>query len=244
MAVIESDIVQYQSAASGSTGGAITGSSITSGVPNNVWPNVTNAQRIAGIVLARKTFWKNNNSTDSMVKPALWLPTPPADATLVIGLGTDSSDDADYLQGNMTGFGSAAQVYLASDGADTRVVTVYGLDNSGTPVPTTEDITLAGTSPRHTTATFSKVFGAWADSTDGSRAITVREGSGGTIRGTIAATKKACWLWLAATTITAGILMPDLAPSQSIGLWRRLTVAAGASPVRPDTLTVRAEENA
>lgn len=241
MSISSSDIAHLQSAAASSSGGAITASGITSGVPNNVWPDVTDAQRVAGIVLYRKTFFKNNHASDAMVAPTIYIPTAPTNATLVLGLGINSSSDTDSGQGNMTAFGADALACVVSDTAgDARVVRITGLNGSGAPV--TETVTLNGTTEVLSANTYSKVWGCSAASTDGAKTITIKQGSGGTTRGVIGPTKIACWLWVLATSKGAGILLPDLAASQNYGVWRRLTVAANAGSVRPDTLTVRIEE--
>lgn len=245
MAVTASDILQYLSSDAGSTGGAISGSTTTSGVANNVWPDITDGERLAGGTKYRKTFWKNNHATDSMLEPVIYCPVLPTNMTLQIGLGVDSSDDGDSAQGNMTPWGTDAKVALVSDGADTRVATIYGMDNSGTPVPTTETVTLTGASEVLSVATYSKVWAVSLSTTDGSRVVTVKEGTGGTTRGTIDISKVTCWLWITAGPAKAnGIYLPDLAAGQSYGVWRALEWSAGAGSVKPNSLTVAIEENA
>lgn len=242
MAVTGADILQYASTVAGSAGGAISGSTITSGIPNNVWPNITDAERVAGIIVYRKTFWKNNNGVDSALVPVIYVPTPPVNASLVIGLGFNSADDDNPAQGNMTAWSAPAKVSLTSDGVDARVATVVGLDGAGLPI--SEDVPLTGLTEVLTAATFSKVHHTRLASTSGTRTVTVRQGTGGTTRGTIGPNEIVCWLWYAAASKGAGIALPNLAPAQTYGIWRRMTVAAGAGPVRPDTLQTRFEENA
>lgn len=242
MSVSGSDILEYQSVSAGSTGGAISGSTITSGIANNVWANITDSERIAGIIAYRKTFWKNTHSTDDAVKPVLYVGVVPTNAALVLGLGVNSADDADPAQGNMSAFSANARVSVQG-AVNGRVATVYGLDNAGTPVPTVETLVM-DTTEKLTVATFSKVFGVFMNGIDAGDVVTVRQGLSGTTRGTIGTSKKGCWLWLPAATKGAGIQLPNLPAGQNYGLWRRLTVSAGAGAVRPDTLTVRFEENA
>jgi hypothetical protein len=246
MSVSASDIVEYLSASAGSTGGAITGSSVTSGVANNVNPNVTDAARAAGGTDYRKTFWKNTHATDAMQLPIVYVEVLPTNNTLSIGIGVNDSNDADSGQGNMTAFGAAAKVALISDGTDTRVATIFGLDNSGTPVPIIENVTLTGASEVLSVATFSKVWAVFLASTSGSRTVTVKQGTGGTTRGTIGISKLGCWLWVSnpGTVKTAGIALPNLAAGQSYGVWRRRVWTAGAGTVRPDSQTMTLEENA
>jgi hypothetical protein len=245
MAISDGDVSLLQSAGASSSGGAITASGITSGVSNNLWPDVTSAERIAGGERFRKVFWKNSHATDAALKPVLYAPVLPTGATLSLGLGFNSADDDDPAQGSMTAFGAAAQVALISDGTDTRQVTVYGLNNAGSPVPTVETVTLTSAVEKLTTATFSKVYAVMAASEDASRTITVKQGSGGTTRGTIPVSRKCCWIWVAGpSSKAAGIALPDLAAGANYGLWLRLAWTAGASVVRPNTCTVTFEESA
>lgn len=243
MSVTSSDITHLQSADAGSTGGAISASGITSGVMNNVWSDISDSARIAGTIVYRKTFFKNNNVTDSLLKPTLYVYAEPTNATLLIGLGTNNASDNDALQGNMTAWSANARVSVSSSAlGDTRVVTVYGVDNSSPGLPVTENIALSGTTEQLSTNTYSKVWAVWADSTSVSNIITVKQGSGGTARGTIGTSKLSCWLWVEALTKGAGIYLPNLDPGQNYGLWRKLTVVAGAGAVRPNSLTVSIEE--
>ena len=244
MAVTNSDIAHLQSSVTASAGGAITASGITSGAMNNVWPDISDALRIAGTVIYRKTFIKNNHATDSLLTPSVYISSPPTSATLVLGLGINSADDADTAQGNMSAWSGTGVVALVSSTVgDSRVATIYGLDNTGTPVPVTEAVALNGTTEVLSLTVFSKVWAVFVDSLDASRTVTVRQGSGGTARGSIGVNKKSCWLWVAATSKGAGIYLPSLAPGQNYGVWRKLTVSAGASAVRPNSLTVSIEEN-
>lgn len=245
MAIADSDIALMQSTAASSTGGAISASGITSGVSNNLWPDITSAERLAGGERYRKVFWKNNHGADAALKPVLFAPVLPTGATLSLGLGTNDSGDDDPTQGNMTAFGASAQVALISDGADTRQVTITGMDNSGSPVPVTETVTLTGAVEVLSVGTFSKVWSVVAASESGTRVITVKQGSGGTTRGSIPANQKCCWLWVVGPSAKAsGITLPDLASGGAYGLWLRLAWTAGATVVRPNSMTLTMEETA
>lgn len=243
MSVTSSDITHLQSTSAGSTGGAITASTITSGAMNNVWSDISDSARIAGTVVYRKTFFKNNNVVDSLLKPTLYVYTPPTNASIVLGLGVNSSDDSDSLQGNMSAWSGNDKVALISTGvSDNRIATIYGTDNSGTALPVTENVVLNGTSEVLSTLTYSKVWAVYVDSTSLTDTLTVKQGSGGTTRGTIGTSKKICWLWVNASSKGAGIYLPNLDPGQNYGLWRKLTVIAGAGAVRPNSLTISIEE--
>lgn len=225
------------------TNGSITGTGITSGVANNVWPNISETDRLAGGTLYRKTFFKNNNGTDAAVLPVVWFPVAPTNMTLVLGIGIDNSADSDSAQGNMTAWTSSAKVALISTAADVRVVTIIGMDNSGTPVPVTENVTLTGAVEVLSTLTYSKVWAVIAASTN-ANTVTVKQGTGGTTRGTFASGKLGCWLWVAAGTAkSSGIALPNLAFGASIGVWHKLTWIAGATAIQPNTLSVEVQEN-
>lgn len=243
MSVSATDLVEYLSASAGSTGGAITGSSVTTGVANNVNPNVLDGARVAGGTDYRKTFWKNNHGTDAAQLPVMYFPILPVNNTLSIGLGVNDSNDTDPLQGNMTAFGAGARVALVSDGADIRVASIYGIVAG---VPTLELVTLTGAVEVLSVATFTTVYAVWLSATSGSRIVTVKQGTGGTTRGTIGISKLGCWLWVSSPgpTIGAGIALPNLAAGQSYGLWRRRVWTAGAGTQRPDNQRAQIEENA
>lgn len=242
MAIGSSDLIEVLSTSAGSTGGAISGSTVTSGVANNVWANITSAEASSGITVYRKTFWKNQHATDAAVLPIMYVPTLPSNATLSIGLGFDDANDNDPAQGNMVAFSANALASAISDGADTRTCTYYGLNSTGT--PTTETVTLTGAVEVLSTTLWSKLLGVKLSGTDASRTVSIRQGSGGTERGNIPISKVCCWLWVASpSTKAAGIAMPNLGAGQSYGMWRRLVIAAGASAVRPNLMTVQIEEN-
>lgn len=241
MSISDADIQHLYSTSAGSTGGVITGSGPTSGVKNDVWPDITSASRIAGGVTYRKLFFKNNHGTDDMILPIIYTPVLPTNMTLQIGLGVNASTDDDYLQGNMSAFGAGAKVALISDGADTRVCDVYGMVGS---VATKEQVTLTGAVEVLSVATFASVWAVVAASTSGSRIVTVKQGTGGTTRGTIGVNKRLCWLWVTAgASIANGIKLPNLPAGQNYGVWRKLSWVAAVAAVKPDTLSVEITED-
>lgn len=244
MALGSGDILLYESNDAGSVGGSISTSTITSGVANNLWADITDSERLAGGTAYRKVFWKNNSGTDSALEPILFVPTLPTNMTASIGLGIDSSDDDGFGQGNMTAFAADALAALISDGTDTRTVTIFGMDDSGTPVPTTENVVLTSGSEVLSSTTWSAIWAIFTDNTDGSRTVTVKEGSGGTTRGTIGIDQKASWLWVIAPDVkSAGIALPNLVLGGNHGMWLRLAWSASVGSVRPNTMSVSFEEN-
>lgn len=243
MSIQTGDIALLASADTDSSGGAASGSSITGGVQNNLFPDVSDADRIAGIETDRKVFWKNNNLTDAALAPSLYLSAVPTTSTLYVGFGVDSAHDADGDAGNLIAWTANAVVSVESDGADGRVCTVYGMDNSGTPVPVSEALILDGTTPVLSTTVFSKVWAVVADSTDAARVVTIRQGSVGPVRGSIEADTLLSFLWVAEpASASAGIVLPDLAAGETYGMWLRLSVPAGAGAERPATPVLAFEE--
>ena len=245
MPITSSDIALLTSNVAGSAGGAMSGSSITSGQMNNVWPDITDAERVAGGTRYRKVFWRNISGLEAALKPVLYSPVLPVGCTLGLGLGIDNSADASGAQGNMNALSAAAALGLISTGADTRSVTVYGLDNSGTPVPVVSTTALNGTTEVLTAGIFSAVFAIFLSAVDATKTVTARQGAGGTAIGTVGPNQIASWRWLTgANAKAAGIRLPDLPAGGNYGLWMRLAWSAGAAAVRPNTMSVTFEEDA
>lgn len=244
MPVLTGDIQLHSSTATSSSGGSIAVSTITSNAMNNVFPDVSDSERQAGGDIYRKLFWKNENASDPLVAAVIYTPSlPGAQATISVGLGFDTPDDANPLQGAMVGMTAPAVVQVVSDtGGDLRAVTVWGINNAdGTPA--TETVTLNGTTPVQTTTVFSTIWAVHAESTHVSAVITAKQGPGGPIKGTIPAAEVATWLWVvSADTKAAGISLPDLDAGQNYGVWLRLEWAADCDPLRPGAVVLRIEE--
>lgn len=106
-------------------GGRISDNLITSGVVNNVWPNVLKAERTAGSRLARKIFDKLNDDSNDPLSAAQFLmdiPTAGED-WVVMSIGTATDTEAS-LSASARKYGVA---YLTTDvaaGAGSCVVTV------------------------------------------------------------------------------------------------------------------------
>ncbi len=228
------DLVWYLSSSGASEGGAKSATPITSGVDNNVLSDVTNAQRIAGGTEVRKIFLANEHATDPYAAHSIWISTAPSHCTGYIGLGFDDADDDESSGGNLVAFAGAAKVALISDGADTRDVDIIGLVGG---VPTLETVTLTGSSEVLSVATFD-AGGPFALHTtvSASRIVTVKEGTGGTTRGTIGIGTTNCFQWLTAASKSAGLKLPSLAASLADGIWEKVVWAAGAAAGAQDLL--------
>jgi hypothetical protein len=241
MAVTAADIHWFKAASGDSEGGGLGAVEITGTAKNNFWPQISDSERVAGGTKTRKWFVENQNATDSLLVPSFYIFQTPTNTTEQLGIGFNDSDDDDPTQGNMTAWGASAVLAAVSDGSDTRTVTIYGLNGSGTPVR--ETITLTGTSEVVSVATFSVVYGVHMSALSGSRTVTIKQGSGGTTRGTIGTGQVMCFLWLTPSSKATGIRLPDLASGQEYGFWDRLTWSAGVGSVRPTQSVVAVEEN-
>ncbi len=231
MPIVSADIKTYKSINTDSDGGAIdTSRLITSGVDNNLFPDITGAELTAGGTRYRKCFRKNEHASLSWLNVRSYAPVQPSNATVSIGVGIDHADDADGLQGNMTAFSAAAKVALVSNGADTRTATILGERSDG--VYQTEAVVLNGAAEVVSVLTFGAVYAVYLSALDGARTVTVRQGASGTTRGTIGPNKKICWLWRATSlidTYAEGFKHGNILATGTLGIWVRKVWAAGAA---------------
>jgi len=231
--------IQFTKTAENTSAGGINNGVLISSTKNSFMVAITDAERIAGGSRIKKFCTFNNHATDAYTLPGVWV-TPATGVTDEIGLGFDDGDDDDSTQGNMTAFGANAVVALISDAADTRTVTVYGLTAAG--AAQSEAIVLTGAVEVLGLLTFSAVYAAKVSAT-GAQTVTLKQGSGGTTRGTIGPTFKCCWLWLSANSQGAAILTANLAAQTANCFWWQQTWAAGVAGQRPDTSTLNAVDS-
>src|SRR3989344_1805498 len=119
-----------------------------------------------------------------------------------------------------------------------------------------ETLTLNGTTEVVGALTFSKLYCAYVASLSGSRIVTIRQGSGGTTRGTIGVNKKTSFIWYGRVysggspidaeggnmaSKAAGMEHGDIASGGNFGLWYRLTWPAGAGAVTANSTQVKTE---
>lgn len=240
MTLSNADLVWYRSLTGDSEGGAISGVAITTAVDNNLFPDLNSADLLAGGTRYRKIYVANNSGSDTWLEPVIWNSVAPSNMTETIGLGSDSSDDTNAAGGALTQWSANAILQALSDGADTRTLTIHGLNSLG--VPTTEDIVLNGTTPVNSTTTWSIIYGVYASALSGSRTVTVKQAAAGTVRGTIPTSLVSLWVWVTASTKTNGIHHVDVGAGTNIPIWRRQVWIAGASGVRPNDDRIKAEE--
>lgn len=242
MPVAATDILFMKSAIGTSDGGAESATLILDGVDNDLWADINDAARAAGGTRYKKFFIRNDNGTETMSKPTVWIAQSPPGITVSIGYGAFTTDDDDTAGGNMTAWTANAKVSLTSSSSDLRNATITGLDTTGEPV--SEVVALTGITEVLSANTYSKVWGIRLSALNGSNTVTVKQGTGGTTRGTIAPNVLCCWLWVVATTKATGIKVPSVLPSTSIPVWCRQVWSAGIAAVRPTAQLVAVEENA
>lgn len=253
MPIVSNDLKEYKSSASQSSGGAISGTEVTDNVDNNLFTDITGDEAAAGGTEYRKIFRKNEHGSLTWQNVISWILSQPTNAALSFGFGIDHADDADGAQGNMTNFSAGALVALVSDGADTRQATIVGEDNTG--ARQTENVTLNGTTEVLSSGTYAKVYAVYLSALDASRTVTVKQGSGGTARGTIGNSKKICFLWFGkkasgsiidaeggnAPDKASGMEHGNIAAAGNFGLWYRLGWLAGAGAVTANSTQVKSE---
>lgn len=229
MAVTTVDLVVYKAAGGTSDNGAKSATALASGVQNGLWPDLSDAVRLAGGTRIKKWFLANEALADSLSKPTIYNAIVPAGVTEELGLGFDSTDDNDNAQGNMSAFSGNAVAALVSTAPDTRSVTLYGLSAAGQ--PQFEVVVMTGTSEKLSTLTWSKLYAAVVSAL-ATNTISIKQGSAGTVRGTIGSNKKACWLWITAVSALSGLFLPTLANGANYGFWDRQTWPAGTGAAR------------
>lgn len=239
---VAADELEFQSSSNGSSTGGTRSGAEYSNAKGAFFSNIADVDRLAGGSETKKWFLYNNAPADALISPSVWVQFEPTYCTEEMGLGFDDSDDDDAtVQGNMTGWSTNAVAAILSDAADTRDVTIYGLDDLGDPA--SETLTLNGTTEVVGTQTFSVVYAAKAATSDITNTVTVRQGSGGTARGTIEPSKISCFLWLNPLSKGSGIHLDDLPSGSSYGFWDRITWPASTPGVRPNNSIVAVEEN-
>jgi hypothetical protein len=241
MSVGNADI-EFQTSSNGASIGGTRSGALVSNAKGAFWADIADVDRVAGGSQTKKWFVYNDHGTDALISPSVWVSFEPTYCTEEIGLGFDDTDDDDATtQGNMTAWSANAVAAVLSDGSDTRTVTVYGLDAAGDPV--SENIVLNGTSEVVGSQVFSVVYAAKASATDVTNTVTVRQGSGGTTRGTIEPSVISCFLWLNPLVQGDGIRLDDLPAASSYGFWDRITWPASTPGVRPNNSIIAVQEN-
>lgn len=242
MAITATDILFLKSSSGTSDGGAESATEITSGLENDLWPDISDALRASDGSRSKKFFIKNDSATETASSPSVWISEFPAGVDVLIGYGSSTSDDADSAGGVLTDMTADALIALVCSASDSRTATVYGLNASG--APQSENVSLNGTSEVLTVGTYSVLYAVELSTLSATVSVTVKQGTGGTSRGVIGPGLIIGWMWVNAGTKATGIRVPDLLPGSSIPIWCVQSWGAGVTAQRPTRQVVAFEEGA
>lgn len=243
MGVTGTDLIEYKSLVVDDTdanGGAIdTTAVVTSGSDNNLFPDVTSDEATTGITRYRKCFRKNTNATSTWLIPVTWIVQQPTNCTLYMGVGINHADDTRGALSELGSWSGSAVVAAVSSGSDSRTLTIYGEDSAS--VYATENVVLNGTVEVLSTTIFSRVYCVFVSAMSGTNTITIKEGSGGTSRGTIGINGKLCTQFVTWNMKSLGIQHGDIVAGNLLGLWYKLVVPPGAGYVSGNVYTTKTE---
>ena len=127
MPILDAEIKTYRSTVVNDTsanGGPISLTQEASGLSASLWPNVSKAQRTAGVTQYRKLFWKiedSDNLEATGVNIGLWQPTTSADQMYLFA-GTADDTQTDITTPDLFGAGKLYEAVLA--GAESIKVTL------------------------------------------------------------------------------------------------------------------------
>jgi len=228
MAITEANLKKYKSATdsdAAANGGAVnTGSAITSGGSQNIFPNISNAERITGVTKYRKIFLRNENA-DAYNNVLAWIDTNTPDtetAITISGAGSLSQQGNDVAIPTLTFTFAASTTVVAS--ADCHLVVAEGerIFNSTNDTNAAARV-IASISSDGLTITLAS---AYAGTTGAGKAATVCAATGNTF---VAPTSSGH-----ADVLNLG----NLVQNASIGVWVKYVVSASASGYTDDTFTI------
>lgn len=210
-------------ASAGYGGDVNTTATQTSGTLNNEFDDVTNDERISGLVDYRKQFIRNENA-DSWEEVKVWVAsnTPAPDDTIdICQAGTLSLLGATALLGSGTYVESATIVTFASDilFAVRPGEWVYSVTYDGTILQSRQVATVS-----QYKVTLASAFGSSTAGTD-----------------VIAVCPATMFTFSAPASKADGLVIGTIPATTAVGIWKRRTVTAGAAGYANDTFTVRWE---
>ena len=150
MSILTSELKFYKAATindSASNGGRMSASTYTTGVVQNVFPNILSAERLAGSTKYRKIFCKVANDADeTFYAPNLYFFAPTAgDDWVVFFAGTQTNTQGD-LTGSERIYGAGTVATTVASGATSIVVnvessTITGIIKAGDTLYITDKLT-------------------------------------------------------------------------------------------------------
>lgn len=227
MALSAASLKFYRSATwsdASANGGAInTGAEITTATSENIFPNITDAERQSGVTKYKKVYFRNEN-TDAYNNVKVWIQT-----------NTPSGDTAVTISG---------AGLTSTQGTDTAIATLTFTFAASTSVVASADCHLS-------VAVGEKIFNSTNDTNTSAQVITAISSDGLTITlgssytGTTGAAKAATVMKATSSTyVTAvdeanSVALGSLIQNASIGVWVKLVVGASAAGYTDDTFTLR-----
>ncbi|MBF0161616.1 MAG: hypothetical protein HQL88_04935 [Magnetococcales bacterium] len=231
MSIVASELKLYAAAVANDTtanGGAISITEIVSGVKNNIWPDVSQAERTSGSVKYRKLFIKVENAESlALTNARIFIETPtPGDDTVVLisGTPTDTQAEADdytrfYGAGTLDANTSAGAATLAVNVENGNASTGANIFRDGDLIRVSDKATVDAVSGN---TEFVRLASSNAVSWTGNRAAL-----------TLASGVTLANAYTASTTRVASVLeVASIADAQAV--WQRRTVPAGATSLSGD----------
>lgn len=128
MSIVASELVWRRSATVNDTtsnGGIMTSTAITSGVKNNIFPDVPQSERTAGSTKYRKVFIHVANDADlTLVAPKVYVETRTPGDDRVLFFAADQTDTASGISGSERKYGSGALNSTVNSGVQSIDVAV------------------------------------------------------------------------------------------------------------------------
>ena len=227
MAITAANLKFYQSAVwsdAAANGGAInTGAEITSGASQNIFPNITDAERTTGVTKYKKIYLRNENA-DAYNNVHAWIQanTPDAQTAVSIVAGGLTS-----TQGNDTAVATLTFTFAASDqviaSADCHNALAEGeMIWNSTDDTNTQKRAISTISADGITITLAS---AYAGTAGAAKAATVQKITDST--------------FVAAVNEAAGVHLGSLIQNASRAVWIKLVVDASSDGYTDDTFTIR-----
>ena len=229
MSIVASELKLYAATVINDTtanGGAISSTEIVSGTKNNIWPDVPQAERVAGSVKYRKVFIKVENAESlALTNACIFIETPtPGDDTVVLmsGTPTDTQAEADdytrfYGAGTLDADISAGASTLAVNVENGNAATGASIFRDGDLIRVSDKATVDAASGN---TEFVRLASSSAVSWNGNKATL-------TLASTLANS------YTASSTRVASVLeVASISDPQAV--WQRRTVPAGAASLSGD----------
>jgi len=238
MALKDTDLKEFKSVYESDTnncGGLISDIEIQTSTDNNLFPDTS-----AGGIHYRKCFKKNTSTVDTWNNVVSWIVSQPKDCVVYVACGLNHADDTKGRLSELTPFTTSAKVALVSNGSDTRSVDIVGEDALGNRI--LETVILNGLNEVLSVNTYSRVYYVAVQTLNDIRTLTIKEGSGGAVRGTIGINGKLCTCFRSDITSKGnGYKHGNIAPGGVFGLWYKLTVSGGAGYTPANTFIMKSE---